>query len=33
METGVRTNNKLDLDKVTKILKAVDKHRNKGFTL
>ena len=33
METNVRTNNKLDLEKVKKVLKVIDKTINKGFTL
>jgi hypothetical protein len=33
IQTGARTNNEFDLEKVTKMLKIVDKHINKGFTL
>lgn len=33
IQTGARTNNEFDLDKVTKMLKVVNKHMNKGFTL
>ena len=32
METAVRTNNILDLDKVREVLKVVSKIKNKGFT-
>ena len=33
IQTGARTNNEFDLEKITKMLKIVDKHLNKGFIL
>lgn len=33
VQTGARTNNEFDLNKISTMLKIVDKHINKGFTL